>query len=198
MKIFLNDNELDVTLENEKTVGEVLSALEAECENNDATIIMIEVDGTEYPAEKIDELYARSIDSAETVSVHTISVSDIATRFKELLPLIAKLCAGFENVPLLLQTGKEKEVSALLEAFANMFDNMCHVISLSALFPEKFAAFEADGDPIAKFMNQFAPFLQELTDALESKDMVLVGDLTEYELKPRLETLYKSISEAEF
>lgn len=43
MKIYINDNELDFTLENEKNCGDVLNQIQMQLEKDNATIIGIKV-----------------------------------------------------------------------------------------------------------------------------------------------------------
>ena len=52
MEIFINDTKADITLENEKTVEDILKGIETECEKIDATIIGVSIDGTEIDAEE--------------------------------------------------------------------------------------------------------------------------------------------------
>jgi hypothetical protein len=48
---------------------------------------------------------------------------------------------------------------------------------------------EIEGIALETFPSQLSPVLKELLEALEIKDTVLVGDLSEYELAPRIEKL---------
>jgi len=45
MDLFVNGAKIDVTLEDEKTIGDVLRSFEATCEENDAAVIGIRADG---------------------------------------------------------------------------------------------------------------------------------------------------------
>ena len=45
MDLFVNGAKIDVTLEGERTIGDVLRSFEATCEENDAAVIGIYIDG---------------------------------------------------------------------------------------------------------------------------------------------------------
>ncbi len=65
MDILMNGNKIDFTIENERTLGEILGSLESACEKAGMTITAIRVDGkTVFPetpemmAAHLDELLA--------------------------------------------------------------------------------------------------------------------------------------------
>ena len=49
------------------------------------------------------------------------------------------------------------------------------------------------GTPMAEYLTEFGAALKELLAAYEQRDAVLVGDLAEYELAPRLRDLYAAM-----
>ena len=61
MNFYVNGNKLDITLENEKTVGDVLKGFEEEAEKNDATTVSIELNGNVIDAEKLDEAFSQEL-----------------------------------------------------------------------------------------------------------------------------------------
>ena len=48
---------------------------------------------------------------------------------------------------------------------------------------------------LSDFLSDLSPILKDFSDALENSDSVLLGDLSEYEICPRLESLSKAIGE---
>lgn len=193
MKLLLNGQELEFTLENEKSVGDVLRSLEIECEKNNATIIRIFVNGTEISADKIDDLNSVKIEDTESVDVTTISSNDIIISMKDFIPEIEKVVELFSELPVILQGGDLGKAGAIIKSFTDCFDVLCHVASLTALFPEVFADKLIDGSTISDFIKSFSPVLSDFENAFSSSDTVLTGDLAEYELKPRLESYISSV-----
>ena len=58
MQLKINGQPVDVTLENEKTVGDVLKSFESEAARNDATTVAIWLNGREISADKFDDAAA--------------------------------------------------------------------------------------------------------------------------------------------
>ena len=97
-----------------------------------------------------------------------------------------------EQIPVSLQAGKNKEVSESIKRVADSIDNFCHIAALASLFPQDFGAVKIDGKQFSEFFEDFSPILADFEQALTNNDTVLIGDLSEYEICPRL----KAISEA--
>ena len=56
-------------------------------------------------------------------------------------------------------------------------------------FPEKFISEKIGDQDFKEFFNGFMAVLPEFLDSFENKDYVLLGDLAEYEILPRLKAL---------
>lgn len=193
MKLLLNGQEIGFTLENEKTVGDILRSLEIECEKNDATIIRISVNNSVIEADKIEELNNLDIAETEQVDVTTVSSNDILQSMKDLIPDLEALTAKLEELPVILQGGDFGKVGAVIKTFTDNFDILCHLATLTALFPIVFADKKIDGMSISDFIKSFSPVLIDFEKAFSSSDTVLTGDLAEYELKPRLENYINAV-----
>ena len=193
MKLIINGSEVDFTLENEKTVGDVLNSIETECEKIDATIIDIKVNDKQIAAEEIESLSETGIDQCECLEVVSIALNDIMGSFKDLCPRIETLCGKLSEMPVLLQQSKEQESAEIIKEFADIFDILCHLISLSSLFPENFKDKLIEGESLSEFLRNFSPLLNDFENSLQSKDTILTGDLAEYEIKPRLENFINAV-----
>ena len=55
INIYINGNPVEAELESEQTVGDVLKSFELTCENNDAAVIGIIVDGKQITADEFDK-----------------------------------------------------------------------------------------------------------------------------------------------
>jgi hypothetical protein len=102
------------------------------------------------------------------------------------------------EVSVLLQTGKDREAMAAVVRFTELSDKLIRLygilvrqgrvdLSASMVEEERFAAFYED-------LNQV---LRELSEAMAAGDSVLVGDLLEYEIAPRLEKLIQFLDRIE-
>ena len=95
MKIFINDEELDFTLENEKTCGDILNQLEIEFEKNNGTIFSIKINDKEIGAEEIETISAKPIEEIENINIVSIFASDIIQTFKTLCTKVEEINKDF-------------------------------------------------------------------------------------------------------
>jgi hypothetical protein len=94
-----------------------------------------------------------------------------AARFRE---SVAKL----PDVSILLQTGRDRAAMEIVIAFADI------VQSLLGLLP-----FLPPDAQRGKLISELTPVLRDLVAAFDARDSVLIGDLLEYEITPRIERL---------
>ena len=193
MTIEINGQPLAFSLENEKTTGDILNALEEQFEKNDSTIIEIELNGKQISADEIDALSSRTIDENDSISVKSVCADGIIMSLKELAGDFEPLCSELEELPVLMQQNDDKKSFDIINRFAESFDILCHLATLSSLFPAKFEGKTIADKTLADFLKDFSPILTDFEDSLKNKDTVLTGDLAEYELKPRLEAYISDI-----
>jgi len=135
--------------------------------------------------------------AAETVLAEIRSLrSLLASREREYrqpareLALTLGQLSGFTatliEVPVQLQTGKEV---AAMEAVVRLSELLGRVVRLIPLAEKRGAESGVDLAATRAFATETSPHLAELKEALEIQDTVLIGDLLEYEIAPRLERL---------
>lgn len=197
MNFYVNGNKLDITLENEKTVGDVLKGFEEEAEKNDATTVSIELNGNVIDAEKLDEAFSQELNESTDLRLQVISKNDITQNFAINAENFMKISKGLQNISVLLQSGKEKDANEIIENLANEIDRFCHTATLSALFPDTYRKIIIDGNDLGTFFGEFTPIFKDFKDAMEAKDTVTVADLAEYEISPRLEQIAKAIADSQ-
>ncbi|MCL2174848.1 MAG: hypothetical protein FWB73_02265 [Treponema sp.] len=79
MEIRINEHPLDVSIENEKTIGDVLAALDQWLYDSRHILSGLSIDGQKIPASQIEEAFLRDIDSVKCLDIETNSVADITT-----------------------------------------------------------------------------------------------------------------------
>ena len=79
MEIRINEQPLDVSIENEKTIGDVLAALDQWLYDSRHILSGLSIDGKKIPASQIEEVFSKDIDSVKTLDIETNSVADITT-----------------------------------------------------------------------------------------------------------------------
>ena len=190
---FINGQKIDVQIEDEQTIGDVLSSFEKTCEENQAAVIGIAVNGKTITAETFDDEALKPLSKNMKFEFSVVTKSDIQMSLTKLSELFANLAGQMESVPSALQSGKNKEVSESIKNVADSIDQFCHVAALASLFPETFKIINIDGVSFKDFFADFSPILKDFEDALKNNDTVMIGDLSEYEICPRLQAISKAL-----
>ncbi len=94
------------------------------------------------------------------------------------------------EVSVMLQTGRDQEAMQEIVHFAELSSQIIRLYpSLKQAGGVDFASVEVDGTSFPDFYAEFNGILGELIEAFGAEDSVLIGDLLEYEVSPRLEKL---------
>ena len=278
MEIKINGKNADITLENEKTVGEVLSGIQDWLENSGFYLSGLEIDGKSYGAQSLDaafelpveglscldiktsgwadlllealtglrrdlELYEKATpeekalfagewalsapalflkdnekplydtmldilkNGGENVSAFNIKAASLLVserireieapyqEMKNLQPLAEETAKRLEDLPLDMQTGKDSKAAETITVFSSLIEKIFRLIFLFKYFKTDIESIEVPSmngsgkQNLKDYIGEFSSALKELISAFENKDSVLVGDLAEYELAPRLRSL---------
>lgn len=193
MEIFLNGQKLDITLEDEKTVGDVLRSFERTASQNRCATTGIKIDGNQIEAQDFDKAAAQPIESVKRIDLSVVSEDAVADAFKNASAEIKDTVELLTQIPAQLQNGGDSKAHSTIARLADVVDNFCHIIALSTLFPERFATIKIDGKNLSAFFEDFMPVFNDLNDALSNGDTVTLGDLAEYEISPRLTALASAV-----
>ena len=193
MEFYVNNEKLDIVLETEKTVGDVLKSFEEECAKNDATTINITLDGKNISAQEFDSIFNQPLKDDTKLELVIITKAEVKSAFEEEKKDCLALSKDLLELPVKLQGGKDKEATTLIARLADFIENFCHVTTLSALFPEIYKKLNIDGKSVNDFFQDFSQILNDFEQAIASKDTVLMGDLAEYEISPRLQSICTTI-----
>jgi hypothetical protein len=271
MNITIDGKEADITLENERTVGEVLAGLENWLSGSGYRLSGLDVNGETADSASLDRFFDRELSTVETLNIKTsswvehaaqavvslhrvlqslgelafqereglcrdwesgaearfikeelpnqylmaektfagegISPQDLEKLLEERLrefedpraelevsaPLVETLARRLKDLPLDVQTGKDSRAAETMGLFSTLAEKLFRLFKLlriGGLFPENLTI---GGSPIRQFIGEFDAAIKELIEAYEGRDTVLVGDLAEYELAPRLLQFYTAI-----
>jgi hypothetical protein len=193
MDLFVNGSKIDASLEDEKTIGDVLRSFELNCEETDAAVIGIKVNGENISADSFDSYAEKALESNTVFEFDVVTRQAVGESFKKLSSLFNTLAERMEKIPVELQNGKGRDACASITQLADDIDLFCHTAALSSLFPETYKSIRIDEKPFAAFFADFTPVLSQFEEALQSNDTVLVGDLSEYEICPRLKAVSKAL-----
>ncbi len=195
MILRINGEMIDFTPENEATLGEVLGSLESECERSCQTITNIKIDGNIIPAEHLDEVFSRKPESVESIELETINGDHIRTLLAESGATLLAFIPRLEQIPVELQTGKDMEVMESINAFSLELQNLYRLLPLMPLTGIQYEEELFEDRPIHECPNLLSPLLEDLLSALKENDTIMIGDISEYELAPRISRLGETLSQ---
>lgn len=193
MEIIVNGLKADITLDTEKTLGDVLRNFELECSRNNATTVDITIDGETIRADQFDNVTARDIDHIHTLELTTVSEKDILDAFRQLSTVFETVISELPHISVQFQNGQDKLAVESIKNLADSIAYFCHIATLAMLFPGRFGDIHIANMTVSDFFNELSPLLTEFENALKNNDTVLIGDIAEYEICPRLESLVKTI-----
>ena len=178
MDFYINDEKIDITLDEEKNIGDVLKSFEITCEQNDTAVIGIRINGKQITAEIFDEYAKKPLEDNMKFEFSVVTRQNIKDAFKNLSELFRQLSEKMQTVPVELQSGKAKEANESILALADSIDEFCHIATLATLFQD-YTEVKIEDKPFSEFFKDFSPILSDFEDALIYNDTVTVGDLAE-------------------
>ncbi|MDR0495402.1 MAG: hypothetical protein LBG95_07230 [Treponema sp.] len=271
MKIRINGADADIQLENEKTVGDILSALDSWLAGTGYSLSGLRINGETIGANSLDAGFGRSVDTVDTLDIFTSAVAELfaeslfntmqdinayeaagfdekglfaehwkqspqalllgeqspdlfdwasktfsgegsnpqvfrlileerlrelenpASEMDKARPLVGEVCARLEELPLDIQTGKDARAAETVRTFSGVAEKVFRIVSVLKIEGFPLGDITVGDMPIAAYIEEFSAALRELLAAYEQHDTVLVGDLAEYEMAPRLRNLHTAI-----
>ncbi|MDR0784530.1 MAG: hypothetical protein LBE74_01425 [Treponema sp.] len=111
---------------------------------------------------------------------------------------VSEIVSRLENLPLDMQTGKDARVAETVRLFSAMAEKLFRIFSIMGRKERNAASvrtvYFGGETPIERFINDFSAVLRETLNAYKSGDMVLCGDLAEYEIAPRLSAFFSALT----
>ncbi len=193
MILKVNGENVDITLENERTVGDFLKSFESEAAKNQATTTGIRLNGKEIPAEEIDGIMENELKDDTLIELDVVSKPNVIESFHKCASSFEEIDSKLSEISVLLQSGRDREASDTINSLATAMSDFVHVARMSVLFPELYEQISIDGMNLQAFFEEFSPILKDFEGAMESKDSVTVGDLSEYEISPRLKNVIQAL-----
>jgi len=103
-----------------------------------------------------------------------------------------------KGVSVLLQTGQEQKAMAAIIEFADLSQRLLRVLSsLEESSHISLKELKIGEERARSFFADFNGILRELLGAFDTKDTVLIGDLLEYEVAPRIELFLSFLREVQ-
>ncbi len=133
------------------------------------------------------------------------SVVSFMSETKDPVAALAKLrnalkgsITEISEVSVLLQTGKDRQAMEHVIRFSDRVQSLLRVLgSLGDSLAIDFESLTIADNSTRDFFASLIAMLRELLQAFQANDSVLIGDLLEYEIAPRLEALVQHMGELE-
>jgi hypothetical protein len=127
--------------------------------------------------------------AAATIKERIREIDEPRAELQTLAAMLEPTAARLEELPLDLQTGKDTSAATTLVDFTSRATKLFRLVPLlrsrGIILDETFV----DDNAFRPYIEELGTALKELISAYEGGDAVLVGDLAEYELAPRLRSL---------
>ncbi len=116
------------------------------------------------------------------------ALSETAEKLKDLIPSIS-------DVSVMLQTGEDKKAIDSVLAFIELSENLIRIFPfLRDSGYTDITKESIDKESFNDFYKEFNSILKELADAFDKNDSILIGDLMEYEIVPKVNKLLEYIN----
>jgi len=120
-------------------------------------------------------------------------LQDPAAEISRAGPLVDEICARLEEFSLDIQTGKDARATETVRTFSGIAEKLFRVFNVLKIQGFPVGEIAVENIPITAYIAEFSTALRELLAAYEQHDTVLVGDLAEYEMAPRLRNLHAAV-----
>jgi hypothetical protein len=121
---------------------------------------------------------------------------DPAGEMRAAAALFAEKSRELAELPVLLQTGKEPQAMKSVLYFIEIFNKVIRILPELRRSGIDTSSIRIEGQALPEFYDSFNEVLRGLIDGLEHHDAVLIGDLAEYEVLPRMKSFFASMAGA--
>lgn len=130
----------------------------------------------------------------DAARLRLLEIDDPAAALRSSAAALVGCASDLAEVSLLLQTGQQQKAMDRVNRFAALLQPVLRAV---ARLPNADGARQPpaiEGRPLADFVAELNLVLRQAVEALEVHDTVLLGDLLEYEVAPRLRSLSAFVS----
>lgn len=189
MELFVNGGAVDAALEDEKTIGDVFRSFESYCEDNEAAVVGVTIDGAQVRPDAFDDAAKQPLKDNTKIDFEVITRERIDASFKSIACALNELIPHIEGISVSLQSAHVKDANDAVAKLSDCMANLSRTVTFITLFPQSYKEVISGDKSLPALFKEMNPILSDFADALKNGDTVTVGDLAEYEISPRLKTL---------
>ena len=196
MKLLLNDQEVTDTVPGNATLGAALTTVQELHISADEVISTILVDDEPLTADLLAEWKNRPVEEFGRVQIEAPKCNLLASQGLRLLSQgLSESNEQREEIVDHICQGRHTQAMELLTGYLNLWDSIQQSLGSAARLIEvdldSLEIYEPTGNDevqrVADRIHQLSEQLKQLQDALEAQDLVLLGDILEYEFGPLTE-----------
>ncbi|KPK72617.1 MAG: hypothetical protein AMJ79_15600 [Phycisphaerae bacterium SM23_30] len=207
MKLLLNGQELEQMEPVPTTLGVALVTVQEKHIAGDQTIATVYIDGEPLTAERLAEWKDRPVDDFQEAHIQSLKRNILAAQGLRLVAddlgesrnqreqIVDHLCRGRSTEAMKMLNGYLQVWNTVQQTLAGAgrlleieLDTL--EVSLPAEDPD-----QRQIRPLADLFNHLTEQLKELKSSLEAQDLVLLGDILEYEFGPLTENWHRMLNQ---
>jgi len=118
-------------------------------------------------------------------------VTEPVKELERIEPVLNDICEKLVNLPLDIQTGKDLLAAQTIQLFSTVTEKLIRLFY--QLSTQGYILQIEEARQIAENFSNFKNILSQLLESYEKHDIIIVGDVAEYEAAPKLKELYSTI-----
>jgi len=118
-------------------------------------------------------------------------VNEPVKELTKIEPILNEICDKLINLPLDIQTGKDLLAAQTIQVFSAITEKIIRIFYQLSI--QDYLLQVEKAKKIAQDFKDFKNILTGLLEAYEKHDIIIIGDIAEYEASPKLKDLYFSI-----
>ncbi len=190
MKIIIDEQNVDMKFKAGGNLEELLLSVQEYLRNEDSSKLIIDVKINGEEAFNQDyEIKEFNLNDVKTVEIKTDNIKATALRgLEEIKSILPKLSQSMSNISTVLQTGNKE---GALAAFSNLCSEWRKIIqffdNLSKLLGVNYSSLKVEEKSIDQINEELIALLMDTKNHIEKDDLVMLSDLVEYELAPKID-----------
>jgi hypothetical protein len=197
MKVTINAEPVEVDIEAEGTALDLLSGINETLLESDMLMTDFDIDGKGASGFSDVDLSALSAAGVGRVEVRASAFADVASilvsEARETAEALRDILPALEDTAVSLQTGKDKEALDAIRVFSEKVAASTRIFSIVRQIRKADRLPLIGASSVPEFFDSMNAVLLELEEAFKAKDSVLLGDIAEYEIAPRLRDLIDTL-----
>lgn len=183
MTILLNEQPIQPDLGSDCTLGALLDWVQAHIQTSGSIIVRVEIDGQPLDGPALTGSQNLQI-GGRRVGVSTADQKDLAhTMIGKLAALVEYLGQRQHDIARLLEQGQSAQALTKLGDLLNAWQQVQQAFgSLTQMLRMDLDRQMVGDRPAKSLINDFRGHLEEIQQALQNQDMVLLGDVLQYEM----------------